>query len=126
MGRGLTTSIVALILCWVPVLGLLLAAAGFISVMGCMTERYIKRWRMTLIAVTLIMVLCVGVLTYEVYAYSRDPNIIENAGTWLLETLTGQYADDYNYSGGVDYSGMDYPGLGMDSGLYYPGGAAPY
>ena len=132
MSRGLTTSITALFLCWVPVLGLVLAAAGFIGVMGCLTEKYLKRWRITLAAVSVILVLCAGVLTAEVYAYSRNPNIIQDAGTWLLETLTGQHADDYNYAGGVDYSGMDYQGLGMNADLFDSGyygisdGSLPY
>ena len=121
MSRGLTISIVALVLCWVPVLGIILAAAGFIGVMGCLTEKHIKRWRITLVVVSIILVLCAFVLTAEVYAYSRNPNIIQETGTWLLETITGQHADDYNYSGGVDYSGMDYQGLGMDTGLFGDG-----
>lgn len=121
MNRGLITSIVALCLCWVPVLGILLAAIGFIGVMGCLTEKHIKRWRIILTVVSVILVLCAGVLTWEVYAYSRDPDIIQNAGTWLLETITGQHTDDYNYSGGVDYSGMDYQGLGMNGDLFSDG-----
>ena len=121
MSRGLTTSIVALVLCWVPVLGVILAAAGFVGVMGCLTEKHIKRWRITLVVVSIILVLCVGVLTAEVYAYSRNPNIIQETGTWLLETITGQHTDDYNYYGGVDYSGLDYQGLGMNSTLFSDG-----
>jgi type III secretory pathway component EscS len=127
MGRGVTTSIVALFLCWVPVLGILLAAVGFIGVMRTVTEYYRKRFIVSLIAVILILVICAGVLTAEVYAYSRDPDILSNFGTRLLEMITGEYMDDYNYYGGMDYSDSAAPGLGMNSDLYYtPGGAVPY
>ncbi len=121
MGRSVTTSIVALFLCWVPVLGILLAAIGFIGVMRTITERYRKRFAASLIAVVLILVICAGVLTAEVYAYSRDPNLLSNVGTWLLETITGEHADDYNYSGGVDYTNYGAQGLGMNSDLYIDG-----
>ena len=121
MSRGVTTSVVALFLCWAPVLGVLLAAIGFISVVRCITERYAKRFAASVVAVTLILVICVGVLTFEVYAYSRDPDIVQNTGTWLLEVITGEYADDYNYMGGEDYSGGDYQGLGMDESLFSDG-----
>lgn len=96
----MTTSVIALFLCWLPVIGVVLAAVGFIGIMGSITERYKKKFVMSLIASLLILVICVGVLTFEVFAYSRDPNILENTGTWLLEMLTGEHADDYNYMGG--------------------------
>ena len=121
IGKGLTTSVVALFLCWLPVIGVILAAVGFIGVMGSITERYKKKFVVSLIATILILAICVGVLTFEIFAYSRDPNILENTGTWLLEVLTGEYADDYNYMGGMDYSGEDYQGLGMNSALYSGG-----
>lgn len=119
MNRGVTTSVAALLLCWVPVLGVLLAAIGFIGVMRCFTERYVKRFVVSVVATTLILVACTGMLSYEVYAYSRDPNIVQNTGTWLLETITGEHADDYNYMGGVDYSEGDGQGLGANDDLFY-------
>ena len=126
IGKGLTTSVVALFLCWLPVVGVVLAAVGFIGIMGCITERYKKKFAFSLIASILILAVCVGVLTFEVFAYSRDPNILQNTGEWLLGVLTGEYSDDYNYMGGVDYSGSDYQGLGMSDELYsdklYPDG----
>ena len=118
MGRGVTTSIAALFLCWVPVLGILLAAIGFIGVMRTITVQHRKRFVASLIAVILILVLCAGVLTAEVYAYSRDPNMLDNLGTRLLEMITGEYADDYNYSGGTDYTDYGTTGLGMNADLY--------
>ena len=121
IGKGLTTSVVALFLCWLPVIGVILAAVGFIGVMGSITERHKKKFVFSLIATILILAICVGVLTFEVFAYSRDPNILENTGTWLLEVLTGEYSDDYNYLGGEDYSGEDYQGLGVNSDLYSNG-----
>ncbi len=120
MNRGVTTSVVALLLCWLPVVGLLLAAIGFIGVIRCITEKHRKRFVASMIAVTLILIVNAGVLSAEVYAYSRDPDIVQNAGTWLLETITGEHADDYNYMGGEDYSG-DYQGLGMDGDLFSDG-----
>ncbi len=121
MSRGVTTSVAALLLCWAPVLGVLLAAVGFINVMRCITERYVKKFVVSVIAVTLILVICVGVFTFEVYAYSRDPNIVQNTGTWLLEVITGEHADDYNYMGGTDYSDGDSLGLGYNDQLYSDG-----
>ncbi len=121
IGKGLTTSVVALFLCWLPVVGVILAAVGFIGIMGSITERYRKKFVFSLIASILILVICIGVFTFEVFAYSRDPNILENTGTWLLEVLTGEYSDDYNYLGGEDYSGEDYQGLGVNSDLYSNG-----
>ena len=121
IGKGLTTSVVALFLCWLPVVGVVLAAVGFIGIMGSITERYKKKFVISLIASILILIVCIGVFTFEVFAYSRDPDIIENTGTWLLEVITGEYADDYNYLGGVDYSGDEYQGLGMSDELYSNG-----
>lgn len=121
IGKGMTTSVFALFLCWVPVLGVILAAVGFIGIMGSITERHRKKFVVSLIASILILAVCVGVFTFEVFAYSRDPDILQNTGTWLLEALTGESSDDYNYLGGVDYSGEEYQGLGMSDELYSNG-----
>ena len=121
IGKGLTTSVVALFLCWLPVIGVVLAAVGFIGIMGCITERYKKKFAFSLIASILILAICVGVLTLEVFAYSRDPDILQNTGEWLLGVLTGEYSDDYNYMGGEDYTGEAYQGLGMNDELYSNG-----
>ena len=121
IGKGMTTSVAALFLCWLPVIGVILAAVGFIGIMGSITERYKKKFVLSLIASILILVVCIGVFTFEVFAYSRDPDIVQNTGTWLLEVITGEYSDDYNYMGGEDYSGEAYQGLGMNSDLYSDG-----
>lgn len=121
IGKGLTTSVVALFLCWLPVIGVVLAAVGFIGIMGCITERYKKKFAFSLIASILILAICVGVLTFEVFAYSRDPDILQNTGEWLLGVLTGEGTDDYNYMGGEDYTGEAYQGLGMNDELYSNG-----
>ena len=121
IGKGLPTSVIALFLCWLPVVGVVLAAVGFIGIMGCITERYRKKFVFSLIASILILAICVGVLTFEVFAYSRDPNILENTGEWILGVLTGESTDDYNYMGGEDYSGDEYQGLGMNDELYSNG-----
>ncbi len=121
MGRSVTTSVVALLLCWVPVLGIILSAIGFIGVMRTITEKHKRRFVVSLIATIIILVICTGVLTAEVYAYSRDPDLLQNAGIRLLEIITGEYVDDYNYSGGIDYSDMNMPGLGMNADLFSAG-----
>lgn len=121
MNRGVITSLIALFLCWVPVAGLLLAAIGFFGVIRCITQKYAKRFAVSMVAVTLILVINAGVLAAEAYAYSRDPNFVQNIGVWLLETITGESADDYNYLGGEDYTGSDYQGLGMDENLFSQG-----
>ena len=121
MSRSVTTSVAALFLCWLPVVGILLAAIGFIGVMRTITEKHKKRFVVSLIATVLILVVCAGVLTAEVYSYSRNPDMLSDLGTNLLEMITGEYADDYNYSGGMDYSDYEMPGLGMNSDLYTGG-----
>ena len=119
MGKGMTTSVVALILCWVPLLGVLLAAIGHISVMRCITVKYKKRFAAYSVLTVLILILCAGVLTVEVYAYSRNPNIVADTGSWLLEAITGESVD-----GGYledDYTGDYGFGMGMDEELFSQG-----
>lgn len=103
MGKGMTTSVVALILCWAPVLGVLLAAIGHIGVMRCITEKYKKRFIAYSILTAIILIVCVGVLTVEVYAYSRNPNIVADTGAWLLEVVTGESADGADLDDGYLY-----------------------
>lgn len=119
MGKGMTTSVTALILCWVPLLGVLLAAIGHISVMRCITVKFRKRFLVYSVLTVLILILCAGVLVVEVYAYSRNPNIVADTGTWLLESITGQSVD-----GGYledDYTGDSGFGMGMDDDLFSQG-----
>jgi len=119
MGKGMSTSVAALVLCWAPVLGVLLAAIGHISVMRCITAKYKKRFFVYSVLTVLILILCTGVLVVEVYAYSRNPDIVSDAGSWLLETITGQAVD-----GGYvedDYTGDYGFGMGMDEELFSQG-----
>lgn len=121
MGRGMSTSIAALILCWVPVLGFLLSAVGFISVVRCITRRHRVRHIIYTVISAIMVILCAGVLMVEIYTYSRNPNILNDAGTWLLAKITGQSADDSNYLGGEDYTDEDYPGMGLQDELFSSG-----
>lgn len=119
MGKGMSASVAALILCWAPVLGVLLAAIGHISVMRCITVKYRKRFVAYSVLTVLILIVCTGVLVVEVYAYSRNPNIVADTGSWLLETITGQSVDG-SYLGD-DYTGDYGFGMGMNEDLFSQG-----
>ena len=95
MGRGLRASVIALCLCWLPVVGLLLAAIGFIRVAGRVTQAY-KTRRAVYLAVSLaVLIVCSGALAAEAYVYTHDPYLVADVRDWVLDKVTGG-----NYYGG--------------------------
>lgn len=125
LGTGLRLSVFGLIFCWLPFVGLILAAAGFIKIFVRITGRHKKR-RAAYMAVSLVVLIaCTGVLMGEVRAYINNPNIVQDTGMWLYTKLTGQSElpgstlDDTNYTGGIDYG--ESGGMGYDPNLYNTG-----
>jgi len=119
MGRGMRTSIFGLIFCWVPLAGLILAAAGFMRVFVRITTLYRARRRAYLAAALLILLLVTGVQMGGVYLYIDNPGVLSEAGMWVFTKLTGQTELPGGYS--ADYYGVDYGtggGLGYDPSLW--------
>ena len=73
MGRGLRASVIALCLCWLPVVGLLLAAIGFIRVAGRVTQAHKARQAVYLAVSLVVLIVCSGALAAEAYVYTHDP-----------------------------------------------------
>ena len=129
MGRGMLTSVFALFFCWVPILGIVLGSIGFIRIVTRVTRQFRTRFVVYLTASILILALCIGVLLGEIWIYSGNPNILSDTGMWLFQKVTGQTslpipteAPIDNYMGGMDYSGMENPGMGLDDSLYHSSG----
>lgn len=134
MGQGMICSVVGLLLCLVPFVNLILSAIGFIRICGRLTERHRVRRLVYLILSGVILVVSVGVLMGEIYIFSRRPTIMSDLGTLSLEVLSGEKTFDqgkeefvswitapegtgtedpnYQFESGMDYTGMDNPGLG--------------
>lgn len=130
MGRGLWHSIFALLLCWLPLVGLALAISGFVRQVVRMTVQHRARRVIFTIISFIVLVACIGVLVGEVYFYSRDPELPGKAALWVWQNVTGQEnfpgADagsaGYPMSEGdfTGYSEGDFTG-DMDAGLYDEG-----
>ena len=122
MGRGMLVSAFGAIFCWVPILGLLLAAIGFTKVFVRFTAIHRSRRRAYLAATLIILILVTGAQMAEVYLYVENPNILSEAGMWIFTKLTGETQlpgsspGNYDYYGGVDYGTG--PGMGYDPALY--------
>jgi hypothetical protein len=127
MGRGLRQSIYGLLFSWVPALGVILAAAGFIKIFSCITKSYRVRRFFYMLLSFIFLAATTGVLMYGIYLYVDNPNIINETGMWVFRNLTGQdelpTADDgaHNYLGGVDYTDSLNPGLGQEAGGWSEG-----
>ena len=123
MGRGLRQSVFGLLFSWVPALGVIIAAAGFIKIYACITRSYRVRRFFYMLLSFILLVATTAVLMYGIYLYVENPNIINETGMWIFQKLTGQEelptANDngpQNYLGGQDYTNSEYPGLGQDAG----------
>ena len=108
MGRGLRASVIALLLCWLPVVGLLLSAVGFIRVAGRVTQAHKARQAVYLAVSLVVLIVCSGALAAEAYVYTHDPNLVADVRDWVLDKVTGgsyyggyyddtyqQYTDQY-------------------------------
>ena len=122
MGRGLRRSLFGLLFSWVPALGVIIAATGFIKIYACITRAYRVRRFFYMLLSFILLAATTAVLMYGIYLYVDNPNIINEAGMWAFQKLTGQEqlptAGDgpQNYYGGVDYTDSMNPGLGQDAG----------
>ena len=121
LNKGFFHSILALILCWVPLLGLFFAISSFFRMSARMTLRHrVKRVLMTIFSV-LMLILCVAVLFFEVYTYATAPEKFDDGIRYVWKMVTGQdelpWQEDYN-----DYSdtGFD-PFVGDPDESYYDG-----
>lgn len=118
MGRGLWHSIFGALFCWLPGVGLLLAISGFARQMVRMTQAYKKRLLVYTVISLVSLVLCIGVLMGEVYAYAKDPDVLSKVSLQVWQAVTGQENYPWAAGGGNDYTGMSNPGLGnFDPGL---------
>lgn len=96
MGRGMRRSVVSLFLCWLPVVGVLLSASGFIGICRRVTRAHRVRRTVYLILSLLILILCTGVLFTEAYVYTHDPYLFADLRDWALDTITGgEYYGSY-------------------------------
>ena len=122
MGRGLRRSLIGLLFSWVPVLGVIIAASGFIKIFSCITRSYRVRRFFYMLLSFILLTATTAVLMYGIYLYVDNPNIINEAGMWVFQKLTGQEQlptagnGMQNYYGGVDYTDSANPGLGQDAG----------
>lgn len=116
MGQGMIFAVAGLVLCWLPVVGLLLSIIGFIKLAVRITQRHKKRLVVYTIVGLLSLVVSTGALLGEVWVYSRNPNVLEEVKLWTWTKLTGQTTlpGQQALTGGTDYTGLDYPGLGAE------------
>ncbi len=124
MGRGLRASVIALLLCWLPVVGLLLSAVGFIHVAGRVTQAHKARQVVYLAVSLVVLIVCSGALAAEAYVYTHDPYLVADVRDWVLDKVTGgsyyggyyddtyqQYTDQYYSNPGAYTYPEDYSDL---------------
>ena len=128
MGRGLRQSLFGLLFSWVPALGVIIAAAGFIKIYACITRSYRVRRFFYMLLSFILLTATTAVLMYGIYLYVDNPNIINETGMWVFQKLTGQEqlptANDNGapyYPGGMDYTDFANPGLGQQAGAWNEG-----
>lgn len=119
MWRGFWHSCFSLLFCCLPGVGLLLAVSGFARQVVRITEKYRVRQIIFVIFASLTLALNIGVLSFEVYQYTRNPNIINELSQWAWHALTGEEVLPGQVAG-TDYTGYDDPGLGTMDGFDLP------
>ena len=98
LGKGMRTSVIGAVLCWLPLVGLLLSSIGFVQVNRRITNAHRKRQRVYVIVSLLILILCTGVLVTEAYVYTHDPYLVNDMKEWVLDKITGgSYYGGYYY-----------------------------
>jgi len=113
--RGFAHSCTGLALCWLPVVGLLFAASGFLRVMVRLTRRHRKTRKAYLVFSFLSLAVCTGVLLGEIWVYSRDPEILSRTGQQIWTFMVGE-ENAGALSGdvqGTEYDDMDEAGFGL-------------
>lgn len=114
--RGFAHSCTGLALCWLPLIGLLFAASGFIRVMVRLTRRHRKKRKACLVFSFLCLAVCTGVLLGEIWVYSRDPQILERTGDQIWTFIVGEENAGALSTGdqdGTEYENMDEAGFGL-------------
>lgn len=114
--RGFVHSWAGLLLCWLPVVGLLFSVSGFWRVMVRLTKRHRKRRKAYLAFSFIALFVCTGVLLGEIWFYSRDPEILDRTAQQAWEFIVGEEnasvpADESAH--GVEYGDMDNAGFGL-------------
>lgn len=112
MWRGFWHSTFGILFCWVPILGLVLSISGFARQVVRMTVKYRKRMALFTLYGLLSLVISIGAIVGGLYAYSRNPNILQDSATWAWTKLTGQPALP-GQTPPTDYTGQSDPGLGV-------------
>ena len=122
MNQAFTHSVIGLLLCWLPVVGFLLAASGFLRMMARITQTH-RAKRIVFTVFTLIVLLgSIGVLGWEIFEYSRNPDIISDGTHLLWEAMTGDETfpwetdpvDDTDFNDYSDYGFDPYADTGSD------------
>ena len=119
--RGFAHSCTGLALCWLPVVGLLFAASGFLRVMVRLTRRHRKTRKAYLVFSFLSLAVCTGVLLGEIWIYSRDPEILNRTAQQAWTFIVGEEnadALDQSEPDGVVYDDMNGAGLGVSDDFW--------
>lgn len=112
MNKALAHSIIGLVLCWLPVIGLLFAVSGFLRMMARITQAHrVKRMLLTVLS-TVVLLASIGVLGWEVYTYANDPDVLDDGMHKVWEAMTGEteYPWEQNFDdtgAGDDLYGYD-------------------
>ena len=114
---GMKASVFALLLCWVPFLGVLIGSVGFVKVAGSVTRRYRGKRRLGMLLALLALVLALAATTWEVYTYVTSPWVVGDIRSWIMDRVTGGAW----YEGGYDYGVQPSQGMGMNDGAYVQG-----
>ena len=98
-------SLFAVLFCWLPLAGLLLAVSGFLRVVVRVTEAHRRKKALCMALTLLILAGCLGVLGAEVYWYTRDPGILDQGVNAVWHALTGQ--DQPPWAASSELNGLD-------------------
>ena len=116
INSGVKTSIFALLLSWVPFLGVLLGSIGFVRVSSAVTRRHRSKRRASILLTLIVLIIALALTTWEIYTYLHNPWIIDEARNWFMDRITGGAW----YETGYDYSTDQY-GMGQTDGAYVQG-----
>ena len=111
--KGFMHSCISLLLCWLPVVGLLLSISGFWRVFVRLTQKHRVKRAACLVFAFLCLVACTGVLLGEVWVYSRDPEIISRTGGQIWTFMVGEENAGVISDGGTVYPDMNSAGMGL-------------
>ncbi len=102
MKSSLIRSILGVLFCWVPLIGLIFGLTGFIGACRRVTARHKAALVLLTVFTVIVLALDVGVLTWETYAYTRSPKIVSMTGDTVWKLLTGAQDKDESLSETVE------------------------